>query len=84
MSEHATHAVFNQPPPLEDVNLFTSDRVLTEALRREGAEWAESQARTFGEIWDGRDAWAERCDRAGIARVRSRSVDPAHTLRRGR
>ena len=47
---HATHTVLNQPPPLEDVNLFTSDRVLSEALRREGAEWAGSQARTFGEI----------------------------------
>src|SRR5436305_1422182 len=46
----ASHAVFNQVPPLEDVNLFTSDRVLTEALRREGAEWAEERARTFGEI----------------------------------
>src|SRR5436305_1671931 len=50
MSAHATHTVFNQPPPLEDVNLFTSDRVLAEALRREGAEWAEERARTFGEI----------------------------------
>ncbi|MFL6259702.1 MAG: isovaleryl-CoA dehydrogenase [Thermoanaerobaculia bacterium] len=47
---HATHTVFNQPPPLEDINLFTSDRALTEALRREGAEWAEERARTFGEV----------------------------------
>ncbi|HEY0512227.1 MAG TPA: isovaleryl-CoA dehydrogenase [Thermoanaerobaculia bacterium] len=46
----ATHTVFNQPPPFEDVNLFTSDRVLTEALRREGAGWAEERARDFGEI----------------------------------
>src|SRR3982751_7060764 len=50
MSEHATHTVFNQPPPLEDVNLFTSDRALTEALRREGAEWAVERARALGEI----------------------------------
>jgi putative acyl-CoA dehydrogenase len=50
MTAHPTHTVFNQPPPFEDVNLFTSDRALTDALRREGAEWAESQARTFGEI----------------------------------
>ena len=46
---HATHTVFNQAPPFEDVNLFTSDRVLTEALRREGAGWAEERARAFGE-----------------------------------
>ncbi len=45
-----THAVFNQPPPYEEVNLFTSDRVLTEALRREGAGWAEERARAFGEV----------------------------------
>jgi putative acyl-CoA dehydrogenase len=47
---HATHAVFNQPPPFEDVNLFTTDRVLAEALRREGGGWAEERARAFGEI----------------------------------
>jgi putative acyl-CoA dehydrogenase len=56
---HATHAVFNQPPPFEDVNLFTSDRVLSEALRREGAGWAEERARAFGEIVGRREtiAW---------------------------
>jgi putative acyl-CoA dehydrogenase len=60
MSEpHTTHSVFNQPPPFEDVNLFTSDRALTEALRREGAEWAEERARDFGEIVGRREtiAW---------------------------
>jgi putative acyl-CoA dehydrogenase len=45
---YATHTVFNQPPPFEDVNLFTTDRALAEALRREGAEWAEERARDFG------------------------------------
>jgi putative acyl-CoA dehydrogenase len=56
---HSTHTVFNQPPPFEDVNLFTSDRVLTEALRREGAGWAEERARAFGEIVGRREtvAW---------------------------
>jgi putative acyl-CoA dehydrogenase len=56
---HATHTVFNQAPPFEDVNLFTSDRVLTEALRREGAGWAEERARAFGEIAGRREtiAW---------------------------
>ena len=47
---HATHAVFNQPPPFEEVNLFKTDQVLLEALRREGAGWAEERARAFGEI----------------------------------
>ena len=36
----ATHEVFNQPPPLVDYNLFSSDRALAEAVAREGAEWA--------------------------------------------
>ncbi len=35
------HQVANQPPPLVDYNLFEADRPLTEAVRREGAEWAE-------------------------------------------
>jgi hypothetical protein len=57
--QHATHAVFNQPPPFEGVNLFTADRPLAEALRREGAEWAEERVRAFGELVGRREtiAW---------------------------
>ena len=33
----ATHEVFNQSPPFQDVNLFTSDAALMEAVKREGA-----------------------------------------------
>jgi putative acyl-CoA dehydrogenase len=33
----------NQPPPYEEVNLFSGDRVLAEALRREGGGWAEER-----------------------------------------
>jgi putative acyl-CoA dehydrogenase len=57
--DHATHTVFNQPPPLEDCNVFSSDRPLAEALRREGAGWAEERALTFGEIAGRREtiAW---------------------------
>ena len=36
----ATHEVLNQPPPLEDFNLFTENRPLVEAVEREGAGWA--------------------------------------------
>jgi putative acyl-CoA dehydrogenase len=46
----ATHEVFNQPPPLEDYNPFDADLPLREALRREGAEWAEDRARELGAI----------------------------------
>jgi putative acyl-CoA dehydrogenase len=45
-----THEVTNQPPPLDAYNIFESDRTLVEALRREGAEWAEDEARELGAI----------------------------------
>jgi putative acyl-CoA dehydrogenase len=44
------HEVLNQPPPLEDYNTFACDRPLVEAVRREGAEWAEDRIRELGEI----------------------------------
>jgi putative acyl-CoA dehydrogenase len=44
----ATHEVFNQPPPLVDYNLFSSDRVLAEATAREGAAWATAELTGFG------------------------------------
>ncbi len=47
---HVTHEVFNQPPPLVDYNLFTSDPPLAEALQREGAGWAEEQVGEFGRM----------------------------------
>jgi putative acyl-CoA dehydrogenase len=46
----ATHEVFNQASPLQDFNPFDCDRPLREALRREGAEWAEDKARELGAI----------------------------------
>ena len=40
--------VQNQPPPLEPYNLFASDIVLREAVRREQAEWAEGGLNALG------------------------------------
>ncbi|MDO8875868.1 MAG: isovaleryl-CoA dehydrogenase [Pseudolabrys sp.] len=40
--------VQNQPPPLEPYNLFVSDQVLREAVRRENAEWAEGGLNALG------------------------------------
>lgn len=40
--------VFNQPPALEDYNLFAHDVPLQEALRREGGDWAEAKVSEFG------------------------------------
>ncbi|HEX4731778.1 MAG TPA: acyl-CoA dehydrogenase family protein [Solirubrobacterales bacterium] len=44
----ATHEVSNQPPPLVNYNTFETDRVLVEALRREGGEWAADHVREIG------------------------------------
>jgi len=40
--------VQNQPPPLEPYNLFSSDTALREAVRREGASWAEGELTALG------------------------------------
>src|SRR6188508_2716510 len=43
----------NQPPPLRDYNLFTEDRPLVEALRREGGGAHEERLVAWGEIVGG-------------------------------
>ena len=49
-SLHQTHSVENQPPPLENYNAFEQDTGLVEALRREGAGWAEQRVSQFGAL----------------------------------
>lgn len=39
-SSWQTHRVFNQSTPLSDIDLFSTDRALTEAVMRFGAAWA--------------------------------------------
>ncbi len=43
-----THEVTNQPPPLEDVNLFTGDRALLDAVRRAGGGQHEARLTALG------------------------------------
>src|SRR6266511_6021234 len=45
-----THEVTNQPPPLVDYNVFETDRVMSEAVRREGADWSVEAISEVGEI----------------------------------
>src|SRR5689334_11522390 len=52
-----THDVFNQPPPFENVNLFTSDVALQEAVARAGA----------GEYRERLAAFGARCGAAEVA-----------------
>jgi putative acyl-CoA dehydrogenase len=40
--------VANQPPPLRDYNVVAANAPLLEALRREGAPWAEEELLAFG------------------------------------
>jgi len=44
----ATHEVTNQPPPLEDVNLYTADEILTSACAWSGAEAEAARLAAFG------------------------------------
>lgn len=53
MPSGATHEVVNQPPELVDLNLFEENRPLVEALRREGAAWAEGHVSELGKIAGG-------------------------------
>jgi putative acyl-CoA dehydrogenase len=48
-----THEVLNQPPPLAGYDLFTTDRVLGEALDRAGASWARPRAQALGTLLGG-------------------------------
>lgn len=43
-----THEVFNQPTPLEDYNLYQSDRALQHWVHTFGAGWAESDLAAYG------------------------------------
>jgi putative acyl-CoA dehydrogenase len=45
-----THTVTNQPPPLENYNLYESDPALREALEREGAGWAADKVSALGKV----------------------------------
>jgi putative acyl-CoA dehydrogenase len=48
-----THTVFNQPPPLEGVDVFASNTPLVEAVQREGAEWVSERASALGRLVGG-------------------------------
>ena len=53
----STHEVFNQSPPLEDVNLFETDAALKEAVAREGASDAVPALTAFGAVTGSAEAF---------------------------
>src|SRR5436190_900021 len=46
-----THDIFNQSPPYEDVDLFTSDQALRDAVRANGAGAEAAALSEFGRRW---------------------------------
>jgi putative acyl-CoA dehydrogenase len=60
-----THRVENQPPALEDYNLFASDTALREAVTREGGGWGFDRLTRFGQIVGSAQviAWGQQANR---------------------
>ncbi len=48
-----THTVFNQVPPLEGLDVFSSNLPLVEATEREGAGWVSERAAALGTLVGG-------------------------------
>src|SRR5271165_4141708 len=48
-----THTVFNQVPPLADLDVFASNLPLVEAVEREGAGWVRERASRLGRFVGG-------------------------------
>ena len=49
-ASHNSDEVLNQPPALENYNLFEADTPLREAVQREGAGWISEKAQEFGAL----------------------------------
>jgi putative acyl-CoA dehydrogenase len=48
-----THTVFNQPPPLEGIDVYASNAALVDAVERDGAEWVSERASALGRLIGG-------------------------------
>jgi len=70
----ATHEVFNQSPPFEDVNLYTSDQSLAAAVAANGGADAQRELTEFGQLW-GSAAMAERGRLANESTPKLRTFD---------
>src|SRR5512138_816444 len=69
-----THEVFNQSPPFWDVDLFSVDRPLVEAVAANGGASADKELSEFGQQW-GSAAMAERGRVANENTPKLRSFD---------
>jgi putative acyl-CoA dehydrogenase len=57
-SRFDTHEVFNQSPPYENVDLYTSDRPLQDAVKANGAAQEAAALADFGRHWGTADMFA--------------------------
>ena len=71
---HATHEVFNQSPPFEDVDLYAIDRPLVDAVVANGGADAANDLTEFGRHW-GSAAMAARGRIANENTPKLRSFD---------
>ncbi len=71
----AKHAVLNQSPPFEDVNLFELDRPLVDALAFNDASGAFIEHSGFGKLW-GSAEMAQRARLANENTPKLRTFDP--------
>jgi len=62
MEYHATHTVWNQPPPLVNYNAFTQDTALIESVVREGADWAQERLSEIGAFAGSEEAIVWGCE----------------------
>jgi putative acyl-CoA dehydrogenase len=53
MNRFATHTVENQAPPLAPYDLWSTDRALREAVKREGGGWGERELAAYGPVAGG-------------------------------
>jgi putative acyl-CoA dehydrogenase len=60
----ATHEVTNQPPPRLGQDVYGDDRVLTEAVHREGAAWAADELHQLGRLAGSPEAqlWSDQAN----------------------
>tara|TARA_R100000322_G_scaffold27323_3_gene17211 strand:- start:3077 stop:4756 length:1680 start_codon:yes stop_codon:yes gene_type:complete len=66
------HAVFNQPQPLENYNLYGADRALRDSVKLGGAAWAEPDLVDHG-------AWAGRSETIALGFQANQSSPVLHT-----
>src|SRR3954469_17897435 len=74
MTSSATHEVFNQSPPFEDVDLFNLDRPLVEAVAMNDGAAGHPELSEFGQHW-GSAAMAARGRSANENPPKLRSFD---------